>query len=346
MGLPENTGLDLRTKYKKGKLNLITDVPGVTVGHKTLTGDNFKNTGVTVIFPHDGDLYHEKVTAGTWVINGFGKSVGLVQVNELGTIESPIAMTNTLSVGTVLDASVKYMLSKNDDICQTTSSVNCVVTECNDADINNTRAQFVTTQDFFDAVDDAKKEFEEGPVGAGAGMVCFGFKGGIGSASRIVELDGKEYTVGALVLSNFGIAGNLTIGGRPFPDNVPLDVKEKGSIIMIIGTDVPMNDRQLRRTASRAALSLGKLGSYGGNGSGDIAIAFSNGNIFPHYPPEGKVVLETKMIHDDYLDPVFAATVEAVEESVVSALYHGKTMPNRDGVRIHYSFRERLESEG
>lgn len=345
MGLPENTGLDLHSKLPHGKLNLITDVPGVLVGHKTLRGEGFKNTGVTVVFPHSGDLYHNKVTAGTWVINGYGKSSGLVQVNELGTIESPIAMTNTLSVGTVLDASVKYMLQQNEDICNTTASVNCIVTECNDAEINNARAQFVTTQDFFDAVDDAKKEFAEGPVGAGTGMVCFGFKGGIGSASRLVEVDGKEYTVGCLVLTNFGVGGNLNVGGHYFPDTKPLDEREKGSIIILLGTDLPLCDRQLRRMASRAALSLGKLGSYGGNGSGDIAIAFSNGNIVPHYPEENKHLLDFKMMHDDYLDGAFIAAVEATEESVVSALYHGATMPCRDGIRTFYNFKERLESE-
>lgn len=345
MGLPENTGLDLHSRFPHGKRNLITDVPGVKVGHKTLRGDNFKNTGVTVVFPHSGDIYHEKVTAGVSVINGYGKSAGLVQVNELGTIESPIAMTNTLNVGTVLDANVKYMLQQNEDICNTTASVNCIVTECNDADINNTRAQFVTTQDFFDAVADAKEEFEEGPVGAGTGMVCFGFKGGIGSSSRLVEIDGKTYTVGCLVLSNFGICGNLNVGGHYFPDTKPLDEREKGSIIILLATDIPMSDRQLRRMASRAALTLGKLGSYGGNGSGDIAIAFSNGNIFPHYPKDDKHILDTKMVHDDYLDPIFHAAVEASEESVVSALYHGETREGRDGKRTFYNFKERLESE-
>lgn len=343
MGLPESCNIDLHSKFKKGPMNLITDVKGVMVGHKTVKGPDHKNTGVTVVLPHDGDVFHDKVMAATSVINGFGKSVGLVQINELGTIESPIVMTNTLSVGTCLDACDKYLLEKNPDIGVKTGSVNVVVTECNDADTNNLRGQYVTKEDFDDAINACGTTFEEGCVGAGTGMVCFGFKGGIGSASRVLEIDGKEYTVGALVLSNFGIAGNLRIGGEYFEQFVPdgVDDKrlhEKGSIIMLIATDAPANDRQLRRMANRAAYSLGKLGSFGGNGSGDIAIAFSTGNRVPHY--SDKTILETKMLFDDETDGIFRCGVEAVEEAIVSALYHATTTPGREEGKTFHAFRE------
>ncbi len=323
MGLPDNSGLNLFEKHKKGKKNLITDIEGVRVGHVTIQKENI-NTGVTVVFPHEGNLFLDKVMAASAVLNGFGKSVGLLQVEELGTIETPIVMTNTLSVGTATTALVKYMLKGNEDIGITTGTVNCLVTECNDGRLNDIRGLHVREEDVLTALNSPSEYFEEGAVGSGTGMCCLGFKGGIGSASRLVDVDGKEYTVGALVMSNFGSSGNLIIGGDQIGRRIIRESKkDEGSIIIIIGTDIPLSERQLKRLAKRSAISLGQTGSYMGNGSGDIAIAFTTANRIPHY--SSKDIIETKMFFDDKIDKVFEASIEAVEESIISSLYHANT---------------------
>ncbi len=390
MGLPQNSGLDLHAKFPSGVRNLITDVPGVTVGHQTIEDDEkFIHTGVTAILPHQGDLFHEKVPAGTAIINGFGKSAGLVQVQELGTLETPIILTNTLSVGTGLTALVKYMLERNEDIGVRTGTVNGVVTECNDGSLSDIRGLHVKEEDVRYALDHTGEDFAEGAVGGGTGMCCLGLKGGIGSASRLIKAkrDGAEvtYTVGALVMSNFGAAGNLVIGGKHYDtrkanpryqetlkqeaakqaaEKQPVAEattagqpetgtdcqveagtvcqaeagtvgsvgdraddqatgKDKGSIIMVIATDAPLSDRQLKRVAFRATHALGRVGSYSGNGSGDVAIAFSTGVRFPHYSQDS--VLTTQVYFDDAIDDLFEATVEAVEESIISSLWHART---------------------
>lgn len=327
MGLNKNDLL-LSHKWQKGKLNLITDVPDVLVGHVTLKDPIKKiNTGVTAILPHRGNLFQEKVMAGASVINGYGKSVGLMQIEELGTIETPIIMTNTLSVGTALTALVKYMLEQNEDIGINTGTVNCIVTECNDARLNDIRGLHVKEEHVFDAILNADIIFEEGDVGAGTGMTCLGFKGGIGSASRIIPIDGKDYTIGAIVMSNFGSSGNLVIDG----DHIGKTIKSKeslkkdeGSIIIVIATDIPLSERQLKRVAKRSTISLGRVGSYLGNGSGDIALAFTTANNQKHY--NDRSIIDIKMFYDDKIDSVFEATVEAVEESIVSSLLHAKSM--------------------
>lgn len=325
MGLPTNSGLNLYEKHKKGKKNLITDVKGVKVGNVTLQNGNI-NTGVTVIFPHEGNIFQNKVMASSAVLNGFGKSIGLMQVDELGTIETPIVMTNTLSVGTAATALTKYMLEQNSDIGITTGTVNCLVTECNDGRLNDIRGLHVTENDVLLALNSPSEYFEEGAAGSGTGMCCLGFKGGLGSSSRIVDADGKEFTIGAMVMSNFGSSGNLTIGGDHIGRKINeiLDIKkDEGSIIIIIATDIPLSERQLKRVARRSAISLGRTGSYMGNGSGDVAIAFSTANMVPHY--SNKDIIETKMFFDDSIDKVFEASVEAVEEAIISSLYHAKT---------------------
>lgn len=327
MGI-ENNDLLLSHKWQKGKLNLITDVPNVLVGHVTLKDDLKKiNTGVTAILPHRGNLFQEKVMAGVSVINGFGKSVGLMQVEELGTIETPIIMTNTLSVGTALNALVKYMLEQNEDIGISTGTVNCIVTECNDSRLNDIRGLHVKEKDVLNAILHADTIFEEGDVGAGTGMCCLGLKGGIGSASRIIPIDGKDYTVGAIVLSNFGSSGNLVIDGDPIGKRIKNKEelkKDEGSIIIVIGTDIPLSQRQLKRLAKRSTISLGRVGSYLGNGSGDLALAFTTANNLKHY--SDKNIIDVKMFYDEKIDCVFEATVEAVEESIISSLLHSKTM--------------------
>ena len=331
MGLPENDMIQMANKYPKGKKNKITDVPGVKVGHVTLN-EQAKgiHTGVTAILPHEGNLFKEKTAAGVSVINGFGKSAGLVQIEEMGTVESPIIMTNTFGVGTALNASIKYMLDSNKDIGVDTCTVNCIVTECNDGILNDIRGMHVSEEDVFGAIDNASSEFEEGDVGGGTGMCCMGFKGGIGSASRIIEINNKKYTLGTILMSNFGVAGNLRINGKMFDTDilnersVGMDERDKGSVIIVIATDVPLTSRQLKRAAKRASIGLGRAGSYLGNGSGDIAIAFSTANIIPHYA-ENRLI-EIRMISDEYIDTVFEAVAETVEEAVISSLYHSHTV--------------------
>lgn len=341
MGLPENKKIELTNKYPKGKRNKITDVPGVTVGQVTLEDEEKHiHTGVTAILPHQGNLFQDKVAAGVSIINAFGKSAGLIQIQELGTIETPIVMTNTFGVGTALNALTRYMLSQNEDIGATTSTVNCVVTECNDGVLNDIRGMHVTEDHVCRALETAGKDFEEGAVGSGTGMVCMGLKGGIGSASRVVKIKEKEYTVGALLMSNFGSYGNLKIGGKPVAvpaideEGKPAEPeKDKGSVIIVLGTDLPLSSRQLNRVAKRATVGLARVGSYLGNGSGDIAVAFSTANRIPHYCEDGLV--DIRMTYDDALDCVFEAVAEAVEEAVISSLYHAKTTSGIRGKVIH-----------
>lgn len=341
MGLPKDSEVKLTKKYKVGPSNQITDVAGVSVGHVTIDdGDRDIHTGVTAILPHQGNVFQEKVMAGVSVINGFGKSAGLVQVEELGTIESPIVMTNTLSVGTALTASVKYSLERNEDIGVKTGTVNCVVTECNDGSLSDIRGLHVTEQDVMDALKHAELAgeeqvgFEEGAVGAGRGMKCMGLKGGIGSASRIVPCDGEDYTLGALVLSNFGVKGNLRIDGEliGLGNGYTQLPQEKGSIIIVLATDIPLNERQLKRVAKRATVGLARVGSYLGNGSGDIAIAFTTANKVPHYA--SSVILEMKMFADSAIDKIFEATAEVVEEAVISSMYHAEGMNGIRGKQV------------
>lgn len=335
MGLPKDSNLNLYSKWQPGARNLITDVPGVKVGNVTVEDDE-KNihTGVTAILPHEGNLFQDKVMAGVSVINGFGKSIGLVQIDEIGSIETPVILTNTLNIGVAWNAVTKYMLAQNEDIGLTTGTVNCVITECNDGRINDIRGLHVTEENVTDAIAAADVDFAEGAVGGGTGMVCLGLKGGIGSSSRVVAVDGRDYTVGALVMSNFGGAGNLVIGGKHYNtacyDNSSLfdAQKDQGSIIMVIATDIPLSERQLKRVAKRATISLGRVGSYCGNGSGDVAIAFTTANRLAHYSDQN--ILDMKMFYDENIDMVFEAAVEAVEEAIVSSLYHAET---KGGIR-------------
>lgn len=341
MGL-ENTKFTIG-HGKRGDKNLITDVPGVTVGHVTLSDDGDMHTGVTVLRPHGGNLFEDKVMAASYVFNGFGKSVGLVQIDELGTIETPVVMTNTLSVGTASTALVKYMMSENPEIGRKVGTVNPVVCECNDGSLNDIRALFVKEEHVFEALRSCSADFAEGAVGAGTGMSCLGFKGGIGSASRVVTLEGKDYVIGALVLSNFGSAGRLMIDGRQVGREIQEMIEntpDKGSIIMVIATDIPLSERQLKRVAKRAGVGLSRTGSYMGHGSGDIAIAFSTANRVPLHSETD--FLSMQVLADGKIDPVFDMTAEAVEEAIVSSMYHAETTVGREG-KVRHSLREYLE---
>ena len=318
-------------KLPCGPLDKISDVPGVTVGHCTLA-DGEVQTGVTALLPHQGDIFHDKVMAASHVINGFGKTTGLVQIDELGTLETPILFTNTLSVGTVETALVKYMLDKNPDICETTGSVNPVVCECNDSGLNDIRGLHVTEENVRAALADCRADFAESAVGAGRGMRCHGLKGGIGSASRVVELDGKQYTIGALVLSNHAVFDDLVVAGTPIQSLLDAHIpphEDKGSIITVLATDIPLSERQLRRLCHRALVGLSRTGSFCGNGSGEIVIAFTTANRVPHYSE--KAILPMGMLHDDAINPLFRAVAECVEESVLSSLLHAETVTGYHG---------------
>lgn len=325
----------------KGPNNTITDVQGVKVGHVTLSfGD--VNTGVTAILPHERNIFREKVTAATFVINGFGKSIGTVQIDELGTIETPIILTNTLSVGSAANALVKYMLDNNEEIGRSTGTVNPIVCECNDGFLNDIRGLHIREEHIFEAIANCKTTFDQGAVGAGTGMCAYNLKGGIGSSSRIVELDGKPYAIGVLVLSNFGNLKTLEINGKKIGQEIS-DFNnriEQGSIIIIVATDIPMSDRQLRRVAKRVPAGMARTGAHFGNGSGDIVYAFTNGNIVQHF--ETRDIVECKIINENVIDKVFNAVIEATEESIINSMLHAETKTGRDG-RVVKSLKEILE---
>ena len=335
MGIESHWGFRVGS-LPHGPLNKISDVPGVTVGHCTLADGNVQ-TGVTALLPHPGDTFHDKVLAASHVINGFGKTIGLVQIDELGTLETPILFTNTLSVGTAATALVKYMLDRCPDICETTGSVNPVVCECNDSGLNDIRGLHVTEENVFAALADCRADFAEGAVGAGRGMRCHGLKGGIGSSSRALELDGQTFHMGALVLSNHAKFDDLIIAGVPVARRLEQAAQvppheDKGSIITVLATDVPLSERQLGRVAHRALVGLSRTGSFCGNGSGEIVIAFSTGNRISHYPQSDLVTL--RAVSEIKMDLLFRAAAECVEESVLSSLLHAETVTGRNGLTV------------
>lgn len=317
---------------KTGPKNRITDVPGVLVGHKTVrNGDN--KTGVTVIVPGPGNVFERKFIAAGYVHNGFGKTCGLVQVEELGTLETPIALTNTLNVGKVHDALVDYMVEQCERDGVELTSMNPVVGECNDASLNKITERVIGIPEVRAAIDGACRDFEEGDVGAGKGTTCFGMKGGIGSASRLVELDGKTYVVGVLVQSNFGKTKHFVLDGKPMGELLSGKIeearKDEGSIMMVVGTDLPVSDRQLKRIIRRAGVGLSRCGSFMGHGSGDIMLGFSTGNVYRK--EEDRAVIPAAVMNEAMLDDVFEAAAEATEEAVLNSLAAAHTVTGYKG---------------
>ncbi|MFD3156857.1 P1 family peptidase [Haloimpatiens sp. FM7330] len=325
---------------KTGKNNSITDVKGVKVGHCTLNDGDIK-TGVTAVIPHEGNIFREKLIAAAHVINGFGKTTGIIQINELGTLETPIILTNTLSVGCASEALVEYMLKNNADIGVTTGTVNPVVCECNDGYLNDIRGMHVKKEHVLESIRSADVLFEEGAVGAGTGMSCYELKGGIGTASRIIEIGNNTYTLGVLVLTNFGLKQDLIVDGtkvgRTIDSSIPKNESEKGSCIIIVATDIPLLHRQLRRVCKRTSIGLGRTGSFMGNGSGEIVIGFSTANKINHYDSED--VMNIKVIRDDKINTVFRAVIESTEEAVLNSLICAETTKGRDG-HVRYSLKE------
>ncbi len=329
------------SRYPAGKRNAITDVPGVKVGHATIA-DGEIQTGVTAILPHEGNIFQEKLPAGHAVFNGFGKTTGLIQIDELGVIETPIVLTNTLSVGSGYAALVKHALAQNKDIGVNTGTVNPVVCECNDGNLNDIRGMHVTEEYFFSALESAAADFEEGSVGAGRGMKCYGLKGGIGSASRITQIGDKSYHVGCLVLTNHGRIDDLRIMGRPIVDAAPYEM-DKGSVIAILATDAPLSDRQLKRLSRRAIAGLCRSGSIIGHGSGEIAIAFSTAYRIAHHT-EG-ALYTVSLVGERHMDKLFSAAIEAVEDAVYSSLEHAQTVAGVRG-NVVQSLNDYLAEKG
>lgn len=330
----------------KGRLNKITDVKGVKVGHCTIDTDENK-TGVTIIMPSENNIFENKLVAASFVLNGYGKTTGLVQLKELGVIETPIALTNTLNVGLVWDAVVGYMINECKKDNTEVVSINPIVCECNDSYLNNIQNRAVKNEHVIKAIENACEDFEEGDVGGGKGMCCHHLKGGIGSSSRIVELDGEKYTLGVLVQSNHGRLHDLTINGgkigAELEKNIYTNEKaDKGSIIIIMATDIPMSDRQLKRVCKRASVGLARLGSYIGHGSGDIIIGFSTANVIKQ--DEKKDIISVKTIQEKKLDIVFRAMAEAVEEAVLNSMITANRVIGFNG-NIRESLKDHIKFE-
>lgn len=311
-----------------GLRNAITDVPGLRVGHVTISAGAV-NTGVTAIIPQPGDLFQSKLTAAVEVVNGFGKSAGLVQLAELGSLETPILLTNTFGVGTCSNALIRHAVSHNPDIGRTTSTVNPVVCECNDGVLSDIQAMAVTEADALRAIEAAGEEVAEGSESAGTGMIAFGFKGGVGTASRKVMLQGSAHVLGALVLANFGRARDLVLpdGRRPDPSVAP--EAEKGSIIVVLATDLPVDQRQLTRICRRAGAGIARTGAFYGHGSGDIVLGVTTRNRIAHQPASDVSLIER--MSDNRIDDAFRAACEATEEAILNAICAATTVAARDG---------------
>jgi D-aminopeptidase len=341
-------GIDIGI-FLPGEFNAITDVKGVKVGHCTLIegkgvlkpGEGPVRTGVTAILPHDGNIFKEKLPAAAFVFNGFGKSTGFHQINEVGNLETPILLTNTLNVPIVADALIEWSMEQNPEIGIQTDTVNPVVGEVNDGFLNDIQGRHVKKEHVYSALRNAKSgPVEEGAVGAGTGSSCMGWKGGIGTASRVLPQNRGGYTVGVLVLTNFD--GILTVNGAPvgrelgrysysedFPHAFPETQDLNGSVMVVVATDAPLDHRQLKRVAKRVSLGLARTGFYGSNGSGDFFIAFTTAAIIPHEPVQ--IALKNAVMTNEALSPLFLATVEATEEAVINSLLKAKTIIGRDG---------------
>jgi D-aminopeptidase len=321
-----------------GPHNAITDVPGVRVGHCTVikgegkceAGKGPVRTGVTAILPASDDLFLNKVQAAVHIINGFGKSLGLMQVAEVGTLETPILITNTLNVGRVADALLDYLIF---DKGLDAPSINPIVMECNDYFLNDIWGRHAGKPEVVAAIASASGEaVAEGSVGAGTGTAAYGYKGGVGTSSRVVSVGARSFILGALVVTNMGKPDQLTICGVPVGRRLleePAEPKLGGSIIMVLATNAPLTANQLRRVAARATNGLARTGSCTGNTSGDIALAFSTARRIPAFPEDA--VLTLPELADIYIDGFFVAAADAIEESILNAMFMAETVTGRDG---------------
>ncbi|MCI8269679.1 MAG: P1 family peptidase [Lachnospiraceae bacterium] len=327
-------------RMKTGKRNKITDVCGVLIGHATIKNQE-NHTGVTVILPGKDNAFARKYVAASYVHNGFGKSCGLIQIDELGTLETPIALTNTLNVGVVWDAVAEYVIRQCEKEKVPVKSLNPVVGECNDCQINHIEKRGVRAEHVWDAIACAEADFAEGDVGAGAGTICYGLKGGIGSASRVVEFYGKEYTIGVLVQSNFGATEDFVLDGvlagerilelkkeldrgreespgKDLAGSMAVAQSDQGSIMTVLATDLPVSDRQLRRILRRTAVGIARTGAYTGHGSGEVMIGFTTANRVPAKPGEEPAL--QSLIHESLINRAFQAAAEAAHEAILNSM--------------------------
>lgn len=331
---PRQAGLRIGV-LPPGNYNAITDVVGVKVGHLTrIEGDSIR-TGVTAILPHGENLFQQKVAGAVYAGNGFGKLAGSTQIDEMGTIETPIILTNTLSVGTAVEALVGYTLEQAGN--EPLQSINAVVGETNDGQLNDIRGRHIRREDILSAIAKAKNgPVDEGCVGGGTGTICFGFKAGIGTASRVLPASLGGYVVGVLVQTNFG--GILQIDGVPvgkemgkfsFCDKIQNSMD--GSCMMVVATDAPLDSRNLRRLGTRAFMGMAKTGGIASNGSGDYAIAFSTAESVRFQHGSDSPLRQITLLHDDFVSPLFMAAIEATEEAIIASLFAGTTMTGIGG---------------
>jgi D-aminopeptidase len=320
-------------RFPAGELNALVDVPGVLVGHRTLVEGERLRTGVTAILPHPGNVYEDKVLGACHVVNGYGKAAGLTQLAELGTIESPILLTNTLAVGAVWEGGLRHLLEQNPGAARDRDTVNVIVGECFDGWLSDARALAVRPEHALEAIAAAVTgEAREGAVGAGTGTTCFGFKAGVGTSSRAV--DGG--TLGCLVVSNYGARRDLHLlvgQGVEVPGAGPEPPAQGGSIMIVLATDAPLSERQLRRLAARGAFGLGRAGSLAANSSGEYVIAFSTAQTVPHRVDRDSD--ELIFLRDDSIAVrnLFEAAADVVQESVLNSLCSAEAMEGRDGNR-------------
>lgn len=334
-------------EFSTGPFNSITDVPGVRVAHSTLIegsgrrkpGNGPVRTGVTVILPNE-DIYNKRLITGGFILSGAGEIAGFTQVAEWGIIETPIALTNTLSVGRVSDSVIKWMAQKYPQIREQQEVIIPVVGECDDSFLNDVVGLHIKPQHVFSALDSAiSSRVEEGAVGAGTGMICCDFKAGIGSSSRLVPMGSHTYTVGVLVLANFGVMEHLRMDGYPIGRVMAATqgvyqrrVQNYGSIIVVIATDMPLSAMQINRLCQRAALGIGRIGSYGAHSSGEIIIGFSTANEIPRIAVQPQV--QFTMILDMCLDPAYKAVIESTEEAILNSITMGVDMEGASGNRV------------
>ena len=322
-----------------GPLNAITDVPGVRVGHCTVSwggpelphGSGPARTGVTTVFPHGGDVWHERVIAGAFAANGVGEVIGISAIREWGLIETPVLLTNSQSAGAVYDAAVRWMMD-HDPLIGIEDAVMPVVGECDDGFLNDLRGMHVKEEHVREALDGASAgPVAEGCVGAGTGMSCYDFKAGIGTSSRLVEAHGHHYTVGVLALANFGVRHRLQIDGVPvgreIADLMPVENRQ-GSCIVVLATDAPLSSRQCERMAKRCALGLALTGSYASDGSGEIMVAFSTVRRAPRASAELRTAVS---VANEQMQQLFEGAVDATAESVVNSICAAHTTVGRDG---------------
>jgi D-aminopeptidase len=336
-------------RFSPGSDNSITDVAGVTVGHVTLSQDSTATrqavrTGITVIWPHEDQPWRERVYAASAIVNGYGELIGINQINEWGLLHSPILLTSSLSIGAVYDAAARWIADREpvqgvDDVIMP------VVTECDDSYLSDGRSFPIQAVHVYQALEVARRSgpVQEGSVGAATGLQCFDFKGGIGTASRLLPPDSGGYTVGALVSTNFGARPDFCLAGVPLGreiTNLMPGAHSSGSCIVILATDAPMLPHQLRRLASRGGLGLARCGSIGANGSGELVLAFSTATRIPRASSDNTIsvraLLDGAYWHEpSVFDPIFTAAIESVEEAVGNALFQAETTVGRDGHVLH-----------